>query len=82
MTRSGSRGAVAVGAAPMPANAENHEAFLVPASLAGETTEATMRSRRVSGAGCSDALAKLAAARPVPIVLPCRRGNNAVLRSP
>ena len=37
----------------MPGNAEIREAFLVLASLAGETTEATMQAGNVSGAGCS-----------------------------
>ena len=69
--------------APMPGNAEDHEAFLVLAGggrpafdglagLAGQTVEETMQAGNVPGAAFFDALARLDTSRLVLIVLPYR----------
>ena len=69
--------------APMPGNAEDHEAFIVLAGggrpafdrlagLVGETVEETMQAGNVSGAAFFDALARLDTSRLALIVLPYR----------
>ena len=69
--------------APMPGNAEDHEAFIVLAGggrpafdglagLAGQTVEETMQAGNVSGAAFFDALARLDTSRLALIVLPYR----------
>ena len=73
----------AILSAPMPGNAEDHEAFLVLAGggrpafgglagPAGETVEETIQADNVSGADFFDALARLDTSRLALIVLPYR----------